>query len=161
MARDHARLQLGIWKDADFRSLTREGQHMYLMLLSQPSLSYCGVMDWWPNRLALLSHGTEEGDVYAAVKELIDADFVALDADTSELLVRSYVRHDGLFQRSNMGKAVARALERVASLELTDLVMKELARYYATDPNQAGWNGFADALPDQFTVLSAMASRKA
>ena len=158
MARDHARISLSIWKDTDWRSLSRDAQHMYFLLLSQPTLSYCGVMDWWPNRLSLLADETAEDDVYAAVKELMDADFVSLDVATSELLVRTYVRHDGVMKRSNMGKAVGRALERVASIELTNKVLVELARLYKEDANLAGWNGFRDALPEQFVSLSAMSS---
>lgn len=158
MARDHARIQLAIWKDEDWRHLSRDAQHMYFLLLSQPTLSYCGHMDWWPNRLALMSAETEEGDVYAAVKELMDAEFVALDVATSELLIRSYVRHDGVMQRSNMGKAVGRALERVSSIDLTNKVVRELARLYADDPKLAGWHGFEDASPESFTTLTAMAS---
>lgn len=158
MARDHARIQLNIWKDRDWRSLSRDAQHMYLLLLSNASLSYCGVMDWWPNRLALMAAETEESDVYAAVKELMDADFVYLDVATSELLIRSYVRHDGVMQRSNMGKAVGRALDKVSSIDLTHKVLIELARLYAADPKLAGWHGFQDAVPDAFSSVSAMAS---
>lgn len=158
MARDHARIQLAIWKNDDWRGLSRDAQHMYFVLLSQPTLSYCGVMDWWPNRLSLLSHDTDEADVFAAIKELMDSDFVWLDVATSELLVRTYVRHDGVMQRSNMGKAVARALDRVASIDITHKVLVELSRLHREEPSLAGWHGFKDATPEAFTNLSTMAS---
>lgn len=150
MARDHARIQTVIWRDKEWRSLTREAQHLYFTIVAQPGLSYCGVMDWWPNRLAALSAGTEESDVFAATKELMDAHFIYVDQKTSELLVRTYIKHDGVMQRSNMGKAVGRAMEKVASLDLLDVIFAELAKLYKSDPSKQGWSGFAELYSDDF-----------
>lgn len=157
MARDHARIQTRIWNDKDFRSLTCAGQHMYFTLTSQPALSYCGVMDWWPGRLAQLANDADEATVYAAVKELLDTDYVCLDAETSELLVRSYVRHDRVLERANMGKAVGRALERVVSLDLRDTVFRELSRLHKESPKLPGFAGFKELYPTEFQTLTSMA----
>lgn len=158
MARDHARVQVAIWRDADFRALSAWAQYVYLLLVSQPALSYCGVMDWWPNRLAALSYGTPEQEVFDAVKELMDARFVHLDVTTSEVLVRSYVRHDGILARKNMGKAMGRALEKVTSMEVREVIMNELARAYRDDASLAGWEGFDELYPDEFADVISIAS---
>ena len=150
MPRDHARIQTAIWRNREFRELSRDAQHLYFTVLSQPTLSYCGVIDWWPGRLASLSNGTEEADVFAAVRELIEAQFVYVDPKTSELLVRTYVKHDGVLQRVNMGKALGRAMEKVASLSLLDIIFAELGRLYSDQPNLQGWSGLADLYPDDF-----------
>lgn len=157
MARDHARIQTRIWNDRDFRDLTRDAQHMYFTLTSQPALSYCGVMDWWPGRLAQLAKDSDEATVYAAVKELLDGRFVLLDAETSELLIRTYVRHDKVLERVNMGKACGRALERVVSLELRDAVIQELARLYKDDKTLLGFQGIKALYPTEYQTVTSMA----
>lgn len=141
MARDHARIHLAIWQDRDFRTLSAAAQHLYFTLISQPGLSYCGVMDWWPNRLAALSAGTEETDIYGAMKELNDGEFVLIDAEMGEVLVRTYIRHDGILQRANMAKAMCRAMAKVTSLDLLDVIERELARLHKETPNLPGWDG--------------------
>lgn len=158
MARDHARLQTAIWRNKEFRALNSSAQHLYFTIISQPTLSYCGVIDWWPNRLAVLSADGNEKEIYEAVSELIESDFVYVDQETSELLVRTYVKHDGVLQRTNMGKATARALEKVVSLGLQDLIRQELARLYVAQPTLAGWGGFDEVCPTDFEAIVAMAS---
>ncbi len=150
MARDHARIQTAIWQNRDFRKLSRNAQHLYFVILSQPALSYCGVMDWWPGRLAAMSSDGDPQATYDATQELMDASFIYVDGDTSELLVRTYIRHDGVMQRVNMGKAVGRAMEKVASLPLLDLIRDELARLHEMQPDLQGWIGLAELYPDEF-----------
>ena len=157
MARDHARLQTRIWTDCDFRSLTRDAQHMYFTLTTQPALSYCGVMDWWPGRLAQLAKDADEATVFDAVKHLIDTRYIELDPETSELLVRSYVRHDGVLDRINMGKACGRALEKVVSLDLRDTVIRELARLYKEKPYLPGFKGIEELYSTEYQTVTSMA----
>lgn len=157
MPRDHARIQTAIWRNEEFRGLSRDAQHLYFVILSQPSLSYCGVMDWWPNRLAALSASGNESTVYAAASELLEAAFINLDPETSELAVRTYIRHDGVMQRVNMGKAVARALEKVTSLELVKGIRVEMARLLEAHPNLAGWEGFAELAEEDYGEILALA----
>ncbi len=158
MARDHARILVSIWNDDDFRSLDVAGQHLYLLLTTHPHLSYCGVMDWWPGRLAALTTGVDEDHVYGAVKTLIDAEFVHLDVQTSELLVRSYVRYDGVMDRPNMGKAVSTALTRVTSKEIRESVHRELGRLRRESPMLGGFRGIEDANPKLYETVISIAS---
>lgn len=159
MPRDHARIQTAIWRNKEFRGLTMGAQHTYFALVSQPTLSYCGVIDWWPNRIASLCADGDEETVYACVKELIDDDFLYLDPTTHELLVRTYVRHDGVLIRKNMGKAMGRALEKVVSLELREIVLTELARIYRSDPTLAGWEGFSELYAEDMGEVQSIASK--
>lgn len=157
MARDHARIQTRIWSDRDFRKLSRGAQHMYFTLTSQPTLSYCGVMDWWPGRLAQLASDADEPCVFAAVQTLIENAYVELDPETSELLIRSYVRHDRVLERANMGKAVGRALEKVVSLDLRDTVIHELARLHKESPRLPGFAGLKELYPTEYQLVTSMA----
>jgi hypothetical protein len=40
--RDHARVNLDIWGDDDWRDLTPPAQHLYFTLYTDPELSFCG-----------------------------------------------------------------------------------------------------------------------
>lgn len=144
MARDHARLLTSIWADPDFRALTVAEQHAYIAIFSQERLSWCGVLDFIPSRLAVLASDWTEHKVRKAVAGLDRKRYVLLDTDTHEALVRSFVRHDRVLIRSNMGKAVARALRAVTSNTLRSVVLDELGREYADNPRHAGWVGFKE-----------------
>lgn len=161
MARDHARIQVARWRDDDFRSLAPDAQHMYDTILSQPGLSYAGVIDYFPGRLATLSKGNTATKVSAAVKKLSVARFVVVDEDTAELLIRSFVRHDGVLARTNMGKAVARAFGRITSPDIRSAVLDELARAYAEGASHSGLSGFAELEADAMADVIDRAERVA
>jgi hypothetical protein len=158
MARDHARFKTARTNDDDWRALTVDAQWLYDTLLTQPRLSYCGVLDYMPGRLATQAKGMTETKVRAAARALERARFVVLDQATSEILVRSYVRHDGVFDRRNMGKAVATALAAVVSAKIRDAVLMEIARLIESHQGDAGLGGFAELDPEGHAMACAMAS---
>jgi len=146
MARDHARIQVAIWRNRGFRALTRDAQYLYLTVVSQPGLSYCGVLDWRPSRIAALSADGDEAAIVSALSELVERRFIHVDESTEELAVRTYMKHDGVLNRVNMGKAAGRALDVVVSLVIRDEILGELARFYRKQPELAGWAGLFDEL---------------
>lgn len=148
MARDHARIHVSIWHNPDFRALSASAQHAYFTIISQPGLSYAGVLDYFPTRIAALSAGNTPRRVAEAVTKLHTSRFIIVDERTAELLVRTYVRHDGVLGRVNMGKAVARAYGRVMSLDLRRCILTELAKAHRDDPNAQGWVGFSELEPE-------------
>lgn len=158
MARDHARIKTAIWRDGDWRDLSLEAQWLYKTMASQEALSRCGVLDWRPGRLAALASGATVKKVESAAKTLESARFVVIDRLTEEALIRTYVRHDGVLDRANMGKAVARALAKVVSVEIRDAVLMELSREFRRDPALAGFRGIADLFPEDMAAVRAMAS---
>ena len=159
MARDHARIQVARWHDDDFRALQPDAQHMYDTILSQPGLSYAGVLDYIPSRLATLAKGNSAKRVTVSVEKLVVARFVVVDEATAELLIRSFVRHDGVLARTNMGKAVARAFGRIMSPKLRSAVVDELARAYNEGESHSGLSGFADINPDAMADVIERAER--
>ena len=61
MARDHGRIYTRIWADPAFRALDRDPQRLYMLLVSQANLTYCGGLDYIPKRLvSLAADETEE-----------------------------------------------------------------------------------------------------
>lgn len=156
MPRDHARIYTSIWSDEDFRDLPASAQHMWFTLLSQPRLSYCGVLDYLPTRLARLSKKSTPRSIQSAVSVLAQHNFTVTDDETGELLLRSFVRHDGLLAQPNVTKAMAKDYESVLSDSLREAIEAELSRAYADDPQAKGWAALADAFPE----LHAKATRK-
>jgi len=141
MARDHARIQVAIWSDPDFRNLDSTAQRMYLLLLSQPRLSYCGSLDYLPTRYAMLAPDEDDLSVEQAVKRLEADRYVVVDRESHELLIRTYVRHDGLLASPNVTKAMVKDRAALLSEMLRGVVDDELNRAYLEDSKQAGWKG--------------------
>lgn len=158
MARDHARVKVSIWGDPDFRALTAADQWGYLAAFSQAGLSYCGVLDYIPGRIAQLADDLTATKVKAIIRGLERAKFIVVDRETAELLVRSYVRHDGVLERVNMGKAVGSAFERVTSAAIRDAIAVEMGRLMAEEPSLAGWIGLKETSPMAYAMASSMAS---
>lgn len=158
MARDrHARIYSAIWADADWRKLDQPAQHTYWMLTSHPDLSYCGVLDFIPGRLTDCASGLTDSKINSAVRALERARYVVVDRRTRELLVRSYIRHDNILARRNMGHACGRALGDVHSSMLREAILHELARLWCEDTGREGWAGLKDYDPIAFDMACAMA----
>lgn len=160
MARDHARVYLSIWADPDWTSLTSVQQLVYLALISSDDLSYCGVAPLIPARYQRISADMTPRKFMAAIDGLEARSFVVTDRDTVEVLVRSYVRHDGLIKLPNVTKAMVTALRRVHSQKIAEAVWAEIVRLYAEDPSAKGWKGFAEAFPEGWENLRANPSPK-
>lgn len=159
MARDHSRIKLSIWDDADFLALRGSEQHAYFVLKSHKGLSRCGVVTYIPSHFERLARDLTAAKFTAAIKGLRAARFVVLDDRTQELLVRSYVRHDGVFDRENMGKAVGTAFNAVISDAIKAAIGDELARFMQERPDLPGWKGLAATSPIAHAMACGMESR--
>lgn len=140
MAREFAQIRLDIWNDTDFRDLGGNAQHLYFMLLTAPSLTYCGVADWRPGRLAALVGDWTADTVRAAAVELRRELFIVTDEETEEVLIRSFVKHDGIMRNSKMATAMATAAAGVASRTLRGVLVYTLQRMHAKSPELSGFN---------------------
>lgn len=160
MSRDHGRIYTRIWADPDFRALNRDPQRLYLLLISQANLSYCGGLDYIPRRLCTLSKDETEETLQEAMNGLEKAKFIVADYLMDELLVRSFVRHDGLLGSPNMTKAMLKDRAALLSDNLRNVVDFELRRAYSEDPKAKGWTGFKQAEPELFKQVSAKGSLK-
>lgn len=159
MARKFAQIQVGIWTDEDFKSLPAIEQHMYFVLLSQPRLNLCGVMDYIPSRLAMCVYEWTVDDVERLVKGLEDKRYVLVDHDSHELLLRSFIRRDGLLKAKTITIGAASDYSEVMSQKLRDAIDKELRRAFREDSTVAGWQGLKECNPVLFERVSGGASR--
>jgi hypothetical protein len=157
MAR-HTRVYASIWDDPDFLALKVSEQHAYFLLMSNKGLSRCGVITYIPSRFEHLSTDMSAKRFAVAVHGLRGARFVILDERTQELLVRTHVRHDGVLDRVNMGKACGTAFEAVVSHEIRSAIGDELARLMKDAPELAGWQGLAATSPTAHAMACGLES---
>jgi len=128
MARDHARLDLNIWDNDDFRALSTAAKLLYLQLFSQRKLSYAGVLDLAVKRWNRPHADLDLTEMRAALAELDAARFVVIDQDTEELLVRSFIRSDELYKQPNMLRGALRVAFDIESPILRVALAAELRR---------------------------------
>jgi hypothetical protein len=136
---DHAKVRRNIWADEDFRDLPAMSQWLYLYVITSPTLSYCGVADWRPARIAATTSDLSAIDVEVAAVELEMGHYLVIDRDTEEVLVRSWVKHDELMDRWNMAAAMTRTYAQVASKVLRGVIVHELIRLKKDRPDLKGW----------------------
>lgn len=148
--RSYAKVYVSIWGDEDFKALSLQAQALYFRLLTDPKLSMCGVCDWRPNRLAMSSHGSTAKTVRTAGEELEAARFVVIDEDSEEVLIRTFVKHDGVLKSPNLTKAMVSDWTSIASVKLQRAVVCEVLTTADQDPEMKG----LPELPEHFNIGS-------
>lgn len=128
MSRSFAQIHLAIWADEDFRDLEPGPQRLYLFLISQPDLNYAGVIGLNPRRwVSRAKHYTlDQLNVELAV--LVERRYVLVDEAEEELLVRTYIRNDGIFRNPKTMKSARRDALATGSRRLRQALIVELER---------------------------------
>lgn len=139
MAREYAKVKSAIWQDDDFRELPPIAQHLYFVILTDPELSYCGVADWRPRRMLPKSAGWTLDDLQTAGAILTEHRLLIVDEDTEEVLVRSFLRHDGVMQHNKLCVSASTAFAAVASNTLRGVIVHELQRLQNEFPEWPSW----------------------
>lgn len=139
MARDRATINTAIHTDQDWRDLTIAEQHLYWLLSTHPDLNYVGVVDWRTARLSAMAADATRASIQATAESLQAKRFVFIDEDTEEILVRSFVRHDGLLKQPKLSISMVNAYGSVASKKIREVVTFELQRLYAEHPEWAAF----------------------
>lgn len=150
MARQYAQIQVSIWSDEDFKALDAELQHAFFVLISQPRMNLCGVIDYIPTRIAGCVNQWSTDDVERLVKGLEAERYVFVDRDTQELLIRTFIRNDGLLKMPNVAQGMASDYGEVMSDRLRKELDKELEKAFSDDPELGGWKGVKRGNPVLF-----------
>lgn len=148
-----AQIRPDMWLDDEWRNLTKDAQHLYLLLLTDPERSYCGVVDWKPARITQRAREWTLLEIMRAAVELSYTFFLVVDQDTEEVLVRSFMRHDGLLLQPRMAVSVANAFGVIGSNKIRAVVVHELSRLKKEQPDLAAWEA-----PQMKTVLRQTAA---
>lgn len=149
MARGHARIASTIWEDTDFLALTTDQQHLYLFLLGQPNLSHAGVLPLTYRRWARKAAGLTARDLEDRMGALHTARFVVADEDTEEVLIRTFVRNDGLWKQPRMMGAMVAAAAEIESRALRAALLVEVSRIDLGQLSDAPAKGDGPSIRDQ------------
>lgn len=136
MAREHARILTRIWDDPDFCALRGEQQRLYMLLLSRRNMAQCGVLPLQVRKWAKGAKDTTEDDLRRVLEELEAKRYIAVDEDTEEVLVRSFIRNDGVLKVPNVFKAALRSALGLESPKLREVMAGELRRLGRDDADR-------------------------
>lgn len=139
LAREYAQLRLDMWGDDDWRMLSRDEQWLYMLLLSSPKTNRAGFSVWKPGGIANLAGGTSTADVLRIAGQLVEKHFIVVDFDTEELVIRSFIRHDGVLKQPNMMVTMATDWAGAYSQTLRGVVAHELNRLRDETPDASIW----------------------
>jgi hypothetical protein len=130
MPRTEARIFTSIWRDEHFLALAGGAQRLYMFLLSQDDLAYCGVMPLRERRWASKAAGLSLADVEQDLKALETAGrmFVVTDEETGELLIRSMMRRDSAWKQPNLLKQARESAQTIESMKIRAILAAELRR---------------------------------
>ncbi|MEU5853966.1 hypothetical protein ABZ799_01440 [Nocardiopsis dassonvillei] len=129
MARIFAQFQSRAWTDDHFKSkLTVDSQWLYFALLSQPNVNTAGVLPLQDRRWKKLAKDSSEDRVSDALAELQAHWYVLVDEDTEEVLIRTFIRNDGVWKQPNVLKSALAHTKNTMSDTLKAVIWHELQR---------------------------------
>ncbi|MCX8455335.1 hypothetical protein [Paenarthrobacter ureafaciens] len=119
--------------------MTIAEQHLYWLLSTHPDLNYVGVVDWRTARLAAMAVDATRAGIQATAESLQAKRFVFIDEETEEILIRSFMRHDGLLKQPKLSISMVNAYGSVASKRIREVVTFELQRLHSEFPEWAAF----------------------
>lgn len=132
MAREFGKLWFSMFTDEDFARQPVGDKYLYQTLLGQPSMNYAGVQ---AINMRRLRKANRDGDVLPSEAEiekrlirLEERGFVFTDDETGELLVRSFMRVDGIIEQPNVLKSALRQAAQVESPKIAAVLLSEIER---------------------------------
>ncbi|NJP24423.1 hypothetical protein FLW53_09430 [Microbispora sp. SCL1-1] len=128
MAGSFAKIYNRIWADADFRSLTRNQQWLYFTLISQPELTFAGVVTTTDRRLTGCAVDFTAPELKADLAVLHERRYVVVDHEHDEILVRTYIKWDDAWKIPNVLKSIIRDASMVRSQAIRATLAEEFAR---------------------------------
>lgn len=148
--RTHGRLLVSIWRDKDFIVRSVEAQRCYMMLLAQKDVNNAGVQPLMIRKWARGCEATSEDDIVRALNELQGARFVCYDVETEELLIRSFIRNDGIVKQPNVLKNALRVAEQTESPRLRQALSDELENLGRKDASEVASRMVVEGIGNPF-----------
>lgn len=150
MARSEARLQFGMWRTG-LDGHTAHAKLVYAVLLTEPTLSQCGVgavrLSRWARDASLTAAETEKALAELAGDDPFTAQ-VLIDDDTEEVFVRTLVRNDGIANQPYVLKGALKEALLVASPLLRRVLAAELRKLPPRQPDGVSKAGKKVTYPD-------------
>lgn len=126
--------------DDRYRELNHSEQWLYKLLLVHPTLTYAGVAEWRPGRLAATTSDLNADDVRRIGSGLQAKYFIYIDEDTEEVFIRSFVKHDGLLKQFRLPVSMANDYAGIASQAIREFFIFELQKYQQEEPMLKCWD---------------------
>lgn len=125
MARSYGALKTSVWESgSEFRGLSPLAQWAYTMLLSQPQVSNLGVLPYTPEKWCRFAFGLTVGALEDALGELENGDFVVVDRDACELLIRTFIKHDKVWSQPKLVTNARRLIREVESETIRNYLVR-------------------------------------
>jgi hypothetical protein len=121
MAREYARIKVSVWDDSSgfVQSLDVNAKLLYIHLISRRDLSYAGHLFVRAHRWAAACFAGDLTVCEEALAALVAERYVMIDDLTGELLIRTYIKHDGGWRNPKVRKAIESAISKIESPELS------------------------------------------
>lgn len=139
MAKEYGQLRHDIWSDDDWLDLTVPAQHLYMVLLSDPTLNYCGVAAWHVGRISQRSAENSPAASLLAALELSERHFIVVDESTEEVMIRSYLKHDPILKNPRLAVTMSKEYGVIGSRKIRAALVFELTRLRKANPDWAAW----------------------
>lgn len=124
-----------MWASRKWRRLSTGAQWLYMFLLTSPTLTYAGISDWRPARIAAKADGVDADEIRRRAAELEAGRFAYVDESTEEVVIRSFLRYDGLLLNPNLWRSVGVDFADIASERLQTVVAVEAKRLRDEHPD--------------------------
>ena len=128
MARSYANILTAIWDDEDFCALSAGAQRTYFMLVTQPDINACGTLALTLRRWSLTLAARDRKNLAKWLDELAAATFIVLEERTEEVLVRTFVKHDGGFKNPKRLAAIWATAAVIRSTRIKSVFGIEMAK---------------------------------
>lgn len=115
-----------IWRDGDWRKLSRGAQCLYVQLLSQKELDCAGLLPLQPNKWVKGCDSMTTDELWADMDELQEHRFAFYDVDTDEVLIRTQVHKPFIIKGPKTRASAMRAARLCASPFLRSVLAAEL-----------------------------------
>lgn len=155
MARAHVRLQFGMWRKGDHAAATKDERWLYTTILQDEAMNQCGVVVLRPSVWAEDAAMTDD-EVAVALAGLAARRFVIVDERTRELLVRTYIRNDGVADQPNVLRNALAVAVQVRSTLLRRELAVELRRLPPPLPSRPTPSGRMFVYPDPHAVADEL-----
>jgi hypothetical protein len=127
-------LPLSIWDDQSFRSLTRDAQWLYFLLLSQPQLNQAGMIPTLPQRWTRFTTGVTAEENEKALAELESAGWTCTDWGDWDTFVSGYFEAEQIARQPRRLIGATTAINEAHSPRLRAIASAELSALIAVAP---------------------------
>lgn len=147
VARSHVRLQLGLWRKPGHDDVSKDARFLYVTILGDEALNQAGVVVLRPSVWAEDAAMTD-AEVEGALRELETRRFVVIDTRSQALLIRTFIRNDGVADQPNVLRNALAVAAQVRSVKIRRAIAAELRRLPPARPPRATSNGRVFTYPD-------------